>query len=581
MIKARTCAAAAAMMTMAFGASALAQLNLGAGDPQARFTASNFMANLNRPNDLAPLPDGRAVVIQRGGEIIIRTADGMLINPAVRMPVKPVNNDNEQGLIGILAHPDFAQNHTLFFLASVGDTIAEKNHVFKATLSDDNKFTFDYANPLVKMEAPHKHNGSVMIIHKNQLYIGVGDGGFETPIPSNKYASCLNKPNGKILRIELDGSIPKDNPLVGMAMVTGCTTENMRSGGFSMQPPETRIYSWGLRAPYRFWLDPMTDLLWIADVGEKEQEELSIGGKGLHFGYPFEEGTHKYTAGQEPFNTFGGCTGMVPSTPCAAPAFTYPNGGASGDDSIIGGLIPSGCGWAAPYTSRYFFGDHGSGRIWTLDVTPDRRGVVAGSRQVFGTLQGLNGFRMAADGTLYVISNDLNAIARLQPKDRPANCAAASADGGAGPGSGGAGGTDGPPRDAAASGDAPASGGSSGGGSGGAGAGGSGAGGSGAGGAGAGGAGAGGAGAGGRAGSGGRGDEGGAGTTGGAGGTAAQSPGGCGCALGGAHEPGAPSLGLAIALLALARATRRTGRTGRERAAISARSPSTTPPRAG
>jgi glucose/arabinose dehydrogenase len=429
---------AAALLLLAPLSSARAQLTLQP-EGQAVFQAGNFVANLNRPNDLAPLPDGRVVIIQRGGEILIRTRDGMLINPAARVPVKPVNNDNEQGLIGILAAPDFESSHVLYLYASIGDTVADKGQVFRATLSDDNTFTFAYDEPLVKLEAPHKHNGSQMIIHKGQLYIGVGDGGFETPIPTNKYAACLNKANGKILRIGLDGSIPADNPLVGLSMVTGCTTANMRSGGFTMLPPETRIYAWGLRAPYRFWIDPVTDLLWIGDVGEKQREELSIGGKGVNFGYPFEEGTYRYPAGQEPFNTFGGCTGMVPSTPCAPPAFEYENTGASGDDSIIGGLIPPpGCGWTAPFTNRYFFGDHGSGRVWTLDVTADRRGVVAGSRKLFGNIPGLSAFRLGPDGTLYLVSNDLNAIARLTPRDRPAGCLLTAApDGGSAP--------DGPP----------------------------------------------------------------------------------------------------------------------------------------
>ena len=59
-------------------------------------------------------------------------------------------------------------------------------------------------------------------MHKGQLYIGVGDTGANATPPVNKYGACLNKPNAKILRVNLDGTIPTDNPLVDLAMVTGC-----------------------------------------------------------------------------------------------------------------------------------------------------------------------------------------------------------------------------------------------------------------------------------------------------------------------------------------------------------------------
>src|SRR5262249_18400636 len=141
--------------------------------------------------------------------------------------------------------------------------------------------------------------------------------------PTNKYASCLNKMNGKILRINLDGTIPEDNPLNGLAMVTGCTEATRSSGSFSMQPPEKRIWAWGFRNPYRAWMDPVTGLFWVADVGEKTEEELDLVGPGKHYGYPFEEGSHTFSAGQQPFNSFGGCKGMVPSTECTKPDYRY------------------------------------------------------------------------------------------------------------------------------------------------------------------------------------------------------------------------------------------------------------------
>jgi len=63
-----------------------------------------------------------------------------------------------------------------------------------------------------------------MVIHNGQLYIAVGDTGANAAIPKNKYGSCLNKPNGKILRVNLDGTVPADNPLSNVAEVTACAS---------------------------------------------------------------------------------------------------------------------------------------------------------------------------------------------------------------------------------------------------------------------------------------------------------------------------------------------------------------------
>ncbi|HXU81475.1 MAG TPA: PQQ-dependent sugar dehydrogenase, partial [Polyangia bacterium] len=245
-----------------------------------------WVNNVANVMDLGFTPDGRMIIVQQPGDIHIRTKDGMVIRNVAHVPVKNLTA-TEHGLLGVVAHPDFATNHILFFHASIGATVADKGQVFTATLSDDNKLTFDYDHPLYKYESPEKHNGGMMIIHKGFLYMGIGDSGGDATPPRILYPSCLNKPNGKILRMNLDGSAPADNPLSNLAMVTGCTSADRLDGKYSMQPPEKRIWAWGFRQPYRFWFDPVTDLAWVGDVGEKAYEEVDIVSRGQHHGYPF------------------------------------------------------------------------------------------------------------------------------------------------------------------------------------------------------------------------------------------------------------------------------------------------------
>jgi glucose/arabinose dehydrogenase len=385
---------------------------LASGDPAAKFQLTVLVRDLPKPTDIASLPDGRLVITLKEGEVVVRNADGTLRRNAATIPVTVPHN--EQGLLGVVAHPQVAENATLFFYASLGDT-ENRHHVVKGTVGADGAVAVDMANPVVRMglAGPRNHNGGGMVIHDNHLYIGVGDTGANATPPQNKFASCLNKANGKILRVALDGSVPADNPLNGMAMVTGC---DQVSGDFGMRPPDERIYAWGTRNPYRFWIDPTTGLLWVADVGEAAREEISLGTKGTHFGYPFFEGSVGYS---QPWNI--GCKGMVPGSECATVAHEYPTG-SGGADCVIGGLIPDGCGWPAEYRARYFFGDHGSGEVWTLDVNADRRGVAADSRRAFASIAGVSSFRMGHDHSLYAVSHDKGWVVKITPRDRPAEC---------------------------------------------------------------------------------------------------------------------------------------------------------------
>lgn len=493
------------------------QAQLAAGEPADAFAMSTWLANVTLPTDIAFHDDGRAVILGKLGDITVRLPNGTRV-ATPRIP--NVDTASDKGLLGVVADPNVAQNHTFYFFVDLGNVTADKHKVVKGILGGDHRFTLDLQNPIVSMglEGPANHEGSGLVIHEGFLYVSVGDTGDNANPPQNKYGSCLNKPNGKILRVALDGSVPNDNPLVGLGQVTGCSTTR---ANFAMTAPDTRIWAWGFRNPYRIWMDPATDLLWVADVGESAREEIALVGRGQHHGYPFVEGTVDHTA-QQSFN-LEGCANMTPSTPCTAPVFEYQTG-QGGNNAIIGGLIPDGCGWPDAWKRRYFFGDHGTGTVWTLDVTQDRRGVVANSRRVFGTIRNLASIKQGADGALYFMAHETNAIVRVGLKTVPPACAA-PADGGVADAAAPDAGVD------LAVGVADAAGGGAGGAAGGAG---------------------------GEGGGGGAGGAGGGGGMGGAGGGAdagetTSTDGGCGCGLGG--RP--PASLLAVALLAVALSRRR------------------------
>jgi glucose/arabinose dehydrogenase len=416
-----------------------ARAELAPGEPATNLQLTDWLPGVNNVTDIAFLSDKRAVITRKTGQVAVVSLNGTVIK--AEAVVMPVDSDNEKGLLGVVIDPQ----DNIYFYASTGTDSLNKHKVYKATAAADGTITVNMASPIVTggLEGPANHDGGGLYIHKGQLYIGVGDTGANATPPRNRYSACLNKPNGKILRVNLDGTIPADNPLSALDMVTGCATVN---GPFMMTAPDKRIYAWGLRNPWRLWIDPETDLLWIGDVGETTEEEITVGGKGVSHGYPFREGSVKYPAGLDGISD---CMGMTPPVTCTDPQDRYvhqvnPPPAARTQSSVTGGLVPpKGCGWG-PFETRYVFGDYNRNVLWTVDLKPDRTGAVANSRKDLATnVSSPVTFRLGPDGAIYIAANSEGSIKRLAPKTIPATCLAAQApgDGGAGgaPGDGGAG----------------------------------------------------------------------------------------------------------------------------------------------
>jgi Glucose / Sorbosone dehydrogenase len=411
----RNSAISIALASLFLGRAATAQ-TLSAGEPANSLDLTTYAKGLGKPTDIAVLADGRGVITQQLGDVIIIA--GGVKSTAGHLAVE--QNNGEQGLLGVIADPNFATNHYLYFYADVGAT-NDKHQIIRIVLGNDNKLgaqtvILGTGAPTPGIYGPANHNGGSMIIYNNQLYIGVGDTGANATPPTNKFGSCLNQANGKILRINLDGSVPTDNPLYNVATATACASTG---GAFTMAAPDKRIFAWGLRNPFRFWMDPsgaQAGTMWIGDVGETTREEVSVGKGNQHYGYPFQEGTTDWGPGL----LANECMGMTPARACTPAVYDYPH--TNGNNCIIGGLIPSGCGWDDPWKSRYVFGDHGSGLVWTLDVNAGRTGVNGGSVKNFGNMGGPASFRMGPDNALYIVEVDGGAVERVTPKGQLAKC---------------------------------------------------------------------------------------------------------------------------------------------------------------
>jgi glucose/arabinose dehydrogenase len=300
----------------------------------------------------APVGDPRVFAIEQVGRIRV-IKDGNLLPDAYIDVTNKVNAvGNEQGLLGLAFHPNFAQNGRVFvFYTSdpYGDvTVSE----FGSTPSSD------VANPTEKvimtverrMNADNHNGGTLQFGTDGFLYISVGDGGAS----DNYYENGQNPQSrmAKILRIDVDHAgtggapyaIPPSNPWAA-------------GGGV----PE--MFVWGLRNPWRFSIDPATGDMFIGDVGQGWFEEVNYvpaGQSALNFGWAVFEGPDCFTA--DPDGN-AGCNAPAPYTRPLVATDRRTNG----ECSVVGGWVYRGT-CMPDLAGTYFFGDYCGGKVRTLKV---------------------------------------------------------------------------------------------------------------------------------------------------------------------------------------------------------------------
>ena len=115
--------------------------------------------------------------------------------------------------------------------------------------------------------------GDLRFVPDGTLFVGNGDGSDGDSPTASLRAQDLNSTNGKILRINKDGTAPTDNPFYD-------GTNSMRS----------KVWLYGVRNPFRFAIQPETGEICFGDVGWNTWEEVDHGVAGANFGWPCYEG---------------------------------------------------------------------------------------------------------------------------------------------------------------------------------------------------------------------------------------------------------------------------------------------------
>jgi aldose sugar dehydrogenase len=217
---------------------------------------------LENPWGMTWLPDGRLLVTERKGEILIFENNKFTGQKLEGVP--SVHAVNQAGLLDIAIHPDYANNGWLY-LAYVKDVPKGGALTISRAKLQGNQLV-DLEEMIVNLPGwdGGRHYGSRIVFDKEGfLYFSDGDKGSR---PEN--AQELTNPYGKIHRIHDDGRIPADNPFVD---VKGAVAS---------------IWSYGNRNPQGMVYDAATNRLWAVEHGPKGGDELNLIEKGKNYGWP-------------------------------------------------------------------------------------------------------------------------------------------------------------------------------------------------------------------------------------------------------------------------------------------------------
>ncbi|MCH7771979.1 MAG: PQQ-dependent sugar dehydrogenase, partial [Bacteroidetes bacterium] len=307
------------------------------------------------PIDLQHAGDGtdRIFIVEQEGIIKVFPNSGSVTSAKTFLDLSNiVSTGSERGLLGLAFHPDYT-NNGYFYVNFTVDDPTTRTRISRFEVSSVNPDSADENSEvnLITFNQPDTHhNGGWLGFGPNDgfLYIATGDGGHAGDPDDN--AQDVTNFLGNFLRIDVDSVdsgmqyvIPLDNPFYNS---TGDTVRE--------------IFAWGLRNPWRNSFDPVTGLLWAADVGQNNWEEIDIISNGKNYGWRSCEGMHEY-----PPNT----------SPCDNPEYINPiweYDHNEGRCSVTGGYVYRGQNIPS-LIGKYIYGDYCQKTVWSLDydgITP-------------------------------------------------------------------------------------------------------------------------------------------------------------------------------------------------------------------
>jgi glucose/arabinose dehydrogenase len=355
------------------------------------FDVVTVAEGLANPWGLAFLPGGKMLVTERPGRLRIVSADGTQISePVAGLPA--VDARAQGGLLDVALDPAFPKNGLIYwsYAEPRGDNV-NNTAVARGRLVDgaapkvENVEVIFHQAPSL---ASPLHFGGRLIFHNDgTLFITLGD---RSITEGRMQAQRMDGLLGKIVRLNPDGSVPKDNPFVGK--------EGVR--------PE--IWSYGHRNIQAAALNPASGELWEIEHGTRGGDELNVARKGKDYGWPTIAYGIEYQGG--PITG-----GIQQQDGMEQPRYYWdPVIAPSGMIFYTGALFPA-------WRGSIFVGGLGSMNLVRLTIKGEQ---IVGEERLLQDLQPrrerIRDVRQGPDGALYLLTdNGKGRMLKLVPKPSP------------------------------------------------------------------------------------------------------------------------------------------------------------------
>lgn len=230
---------------------------------EAGFFVTPYVTGLSEPIAMEFAPDGRLFVAEKGGKVLIIQNGAAQDEPFATISVYSLF---ECGLLGLALDPNFADNHYIYFFATVTN---EEQQILRYTEVDGIGTDPTVIRAGLPTQGSFHNGGCLRVGPDGKLYFSIGDN------TRSENGQDLTTLAGKISRINLDGTTPNDNPFK--------TPTNQPRSAFAL----------GFRNPFRFCFAP-DGRLFVDDVGsdgDERREEVNLVHAGSNGGWPDAEGT--------------------------------------------------------------------------------------------------------------------------------------------------------------------------------------------------------------------------------------------------------------------------------------------------
>jgi glucose/arabinose dehydrogenase len=228
-----------------------------------------YIDYVTMPVSMVFTPDGRMLfseVTKGAVRVAERTGDTarLLTEPFAQLKVA---SGGEAGVLGLAVDPDYARNRWIYLYYSEPDPDRKdrrplRNRIVRFTDVNNvgTEMTVIFDN--IEMSRQGVHNGGRLLFGPDgKLYVTVGNA------ENKENSQNLGNPNGKVLRLNADGTIPADNPF-----------------------PGSPIYAYGFRNMFGITIHPTTKAVYVTENSGDSHDEIDLVRPGANYGFPFFEG---------------------------------------------------------------------------------------------------------------------------------------------------------------------------------------------------------------------------------------------------------------------------------------------------